>query len=159
MNQIELLREKPCWGVASGSGNGSMVTLHLGERISRRKPLPPISTLSEIQLYQGEYCLFVKGCAWRIRDQERVIGGWAEPKQTIQKLTDIFVGCTLTNVECINDALDLRVQFANRYILDLFCDRTSDEDELDNYSLRTPRAWYTIGPKSRLQKEPTNIGG
>jgi hypothetical protein len=158
LGQIRSLVGKCCWAVVAGQGNGSMVTLHLGGRVPRKKRLPGTHDPEGVQSYQGEYCLFVQGCAWRIQDGEQIIGGWAEPEQSIQHQVEKLVGCTITGVECLNNALDLRIQFASRYVLQLFCDRTLAEDELDNYALRTPHGWFSVGCRSRLTVEQTNVG-
>src|ERR1700760_3860825 len=55
-----------CWGVIAGSGSGSRVTLHLGKRIKRERPLMNPRLPELVRSHTGEYGLFIENCAWRL---------------------------------------------------------------------------------------------
>lgn len=145
-----------CWAVIAGKGNGSMMTLDFGRRVPVYPPLRNERLSNELRQFQGEYCVFVEGCAWRLEGKKRVICGWGEKEIVIEKKVQRLVGCKLTNVEFSNWALDLNLSFDDRYLLRLFCDQTAGT--LDNYSIRFPSGWYSVRPQSKLAREATETG-
>jgi hypothetical protein len=133
-----------------------MITLHFGGHVPRKRQLQGPDDQELIRSFQGEFCLFVKGCAWRIQDNEKIIGGWAEPEQCIQTETARLVGSIVTQVRCVDESWDLLIEFSGRFVLQLFCDRTL-VGEIDNYSLRTPDGWFTVGARSELTHSQTKV--
>jgi hypothetical protein len=64
----------------------------------------------------------------------------------------------VTDVETFEPSFDLKLTFGGDHMLELFCDQTSAGHALENYSLRLPSGWFTIGPDSALSHESTGVG-
>lgn len=135
-----------CWGVVAGVGNGSMATLHIGQRINRDPPLDNPNLSDELRRFRGEFCLFVKGCAWRLEDKSRIICASTEPEHQIGlNLGNALSGTSISEAKLCNWAGDLNVMFSNDCVLRLFCDQTGEEG-IDNYAVRFPSGWIKVGP-------------
>jgi len=154
--QVGQLVGRPCWAVVGGPGNGSTLTIHLGERIPRKRSLSSGNAPSDIHLFQGQYCIFIEGCAWRMQDGESIIGGWSESEEEIGKVAQKLVGSIITKVTSQTNAFDLLIEFSNRYRLDLFCDRTL-LDDLSNYSIRFPEGWFVVNPRGIVKFEASTV--
>jgi hypothetical protein len=145
-NELSTLVGLPCWGVVAGVGNGSMATLHVGQRIARQPPLKNPNLPEELRMFNGEFCIFVKGCAWRLENGSRIVCGSTNPEAEIGlKLTPGLTGALITEAQLCNWAGDLNVTFSNQYVLRLFCDQTG-EQAIDNYAVRFPSGWIKVGP-------------
>jgi hypothetical protein len=142
-----------CWGAIAGEGTGSMITLDFGERIPITPPLRNETLSNELRHFQGQYCIFVEGCSWRLEEEKRIICSWGDAPNTIGREVERLVGCQLTKAELPYWTLDLRLSFDDKYVLYLFCDQTTGA--LDNYSIRFPFGWYSVRPQSKLSREST----
>jgi hypothetical protein len=153
-NELKTLVGLRCWGIVGGRGNGSMVTFHLGTKLARHPPLKNRHLPKTLQRFQGEYCLFVKGCAWRLETNSRIVCASTDPEPTIGlELTRRLTGATITKT-CISTwAGDASVTFNDEYLLSLFCDQT-EENGIDNYAVRFPSGWIKVGPNSVQSTAP-----
>lgn len=155
--EVKRLVGLECWGVVAGVGNGSMATFHLGSQIERRSYLRNPKLSESLRNYQGQYCLFIEGCSWRLSNQNSVICTWRDPEEVIGRQTGRMSGCHVTAARVQSESYDLSVVFDKRYFLELFCDQTRSND-MDNYSLRSPRGWLSVSPGSRLRGGSTRVG-
>jgi hypothetical protein len=140
-----------CWGAIAGKGTGSMVTLDYGRKIPIVPPLRNDRLSKVLREYHGEYCIFIEGCAWRLESKRTILCGWGDDADKIGECVQCLVGCRLSAASVTNWALDLNLSFSNDYVLRLFCDQTAGT--LDNYSLRSPSGWYSVGPNSKISQE------
>lgn len=140
-----------CWGVVAGAGTGSMITFDFGRHIRIDPPLRNQRISSELRNFHGEYSIFVEGCAWRLEKAEVIVCGSRDDEELIGiELENSLVGAKLMSAKLCNRALDLNLSFHTGYLLRLFCDQTSAPEGLNNYSVRSPLGWITVGPKSEL---------
>lgn len=154
-SQLKGLR---CWGLVAGVGNGSMMTIHLGDKIKRDPPLQNQHLPEDLRRFQGEFCVFVQGCAWRLRAKDKLVCSWGDTPIRIGQKTRSLVRKSVTAVETFEPSFDLKLTFGSDHLLELFCDQSSAGDALENYSLRLPTGWFTIGPDSALSRESTEVG-
>lgn len=152
--ELSKLIDLDCWGIIAGAGTGSMITLDFGEHIRFDPPLRNQRISSELRNFHGEYSIFVEGCAWRLEKEEVIVCGSRDDEEFLGvELERSLVGSKLTSAKLSNWAFDLDLSFHGGYVLRLFCDQTSTSDGLNNYSVRSPSGWITVGPKSKLVME------
>jgi hypothetical protein len=137
-----------CLGVIAGTGSGSMMTVELGKPVKRGGPVKNEYLSDLLRNYRGEYCVFAQGCAWRLDRKQKVVCGWHEEEAVIRRSMSALAGRRLVAIEICNPALDLNLFFSGGYVLRLFCDQTMSES--DNYAIRFPDCWYSVGPRSEL---------
>lgn len=148
---LSKMTDLACWGVIAGADTGSMITFDFGEHIRIDPPLRNQRISSELRNFHGEYSIFVEGCAWRLEKAEVIVCGSRDNEELIgTELEHSLVGAKLINAKLCNWALDLDLSFYGGYLLRLFCDQTSVPGGLNNYSVRSPVGWITVGPKSKL---------
>ncbi|MDR4509009.1 MAG: hypothetical protein MRJ65_12380 [Candidatus Brocadiaceae bacterium] len=157
-NEIGKLIGKNCWGVVAGQGNGSMVTLHIGEKVKRSQPLRNEKLSQDLRVFQGEFCVFIKGCSWRFEHTKCIKCSWRQEENVlVQALKPFNEGLRILKITAKDVFLDLAIEFENQYSLFLFCDQMPIDQGIDNYSIRTPSGWFTVGPKNVLSFEATKL--
>ena len=142
---IRLKEGKGCWSVAAGSGTGSMATLNFGERIKRCRPIKNPMISVDSQNFEGEYCLYLENCDWRLQTSAKVIASSASSNHEGGVMVTAFnqiVGRKVIDIALDITSFDIIIEFENGIRLTTFCLGASDE-ELDNYTFFTPRAIYT----------------
>jgi len=156
----ELVRNLPlliglrCWGIVAGVGNGSMATLHLGARVARRPALANQYLSDELRQYRGEYCLFVKGCAWNLNVGPRIICSSTDPEPKIgTELTRQLTGATITKSNVEESTANLQVEFGEHGVLSLLCHQPR-RDGVDNYAVRFPFGWIKVDQSNVIQTAP-----
>ncbi len=65
MPPVQNLVGNVLWGAAAGNGTGSLVTLHFGAKLRRRRSLDNPNISEILRTHEGEFVLFVK-CGWQI---------------------------------------------------------------------------------------------
>lgn len=133
-----------CWGFAAGRGTGSMVTLYFGGKRLRNRPIHNLSLSEDVRKYQGEYCLFLKDCEWRIQTSDEVIASSVSSNEkggAMLSALDRLVGEYVVSAEVNRPCFDLRIGFGNGINLIVFCLGGSDE-ELDNYTFFSGHGYY-----------------
>ena len=141
-----------CWGVTAGTGAGSHVSIDLGGKILRLKPLknPIVSDL--VRDYVSEFSVFVENCDWRLESSERVLCSSKNDNREGQEMLvglGNLLGCVTERLESNCPGHDLNIYFSKSIVLRLFCDSCSEE-EGDNYSLFAGTLVTTIGPWGKL---------
>jgi hypothetical protein len=157
---IQLISELPnliglrCWGVVAGLGNGSMVTFHLGGRIARNPALANYHLSDELREYRGEYCIFVKGCAWNLNVGSRTVCRSTDPERKIgAELTGRLTGATITRSAAEESTANLDVEFGEHGFLHLSCQQAS-ENGIDNYAIRFPFGWIKVDRNKLVRRAP-----
>lgn len=144
-----------CWGFAAGAGTGSVVSLDIGGKVLRKKPLKNPHISSKQRKYTSEFGLFIR-CIWRIESKTQVIcGAWddnAKGGDMIEGLQRL-VGQAISSIKVSKPALDLAVNFNSGLVLRIFCDQTNQAEMEDNYSVFLPDAIYVVSNRSQLRRE------
>jgi hypothetical protein len=146
----------PCWNLQAGA-IGSLMSLHIGEKIPLNKPLPyPNTQLSpDEHKYRGEYVLYVEDCPWRLDGTDAVIASWTDsgaPDSPLITGTRQLIGQRIEGLDLIRPGLDLILYFSNGLTLRVFPDQ-SDPDEGDNYSLSLADRTYIVAARSTVYVE------
>lgn len=153
-NVVSKLRDKKCWSIVAGSGTGSIITMNFGEKVPLKRWLGNETLDPETRRFEGEYALYIE-CAWRIRSSEGVICSWTSDNSPGGEMLfglGRLEGTTVTAVDLRDGSYDLRLEFNDGLILDVFCDQLDPEEGIDNYSFFTREAVLTVGPGSRLHR-------
>lgn len=153
---LQALVGQPCWNVQGGA-IGSLVSLHIGEKVALDKPLPYPNTglTPDEHKYRGQYVLYIEDCPWRLDAPDRVLTAWTDdnsPRGAMVKHLRELIGTTITHVEITRPGLDLTMTFDNGNTLRIFPDQ-SDPEEGDNYALSVPERTYVVGARSTVQVE------
>ena len=155
---LEQLVGKECWSVVAGEGTGSMVSLDFGRK-QRRKTAVRNRHLTRTQReFEGEFDLFIQGCAWRLEEPRKVICSSMSDNANdgpmvagLERLDEQKV----LRVVIDYPGYDLALTFEGaegELTLRLFCDQADREGEADNYSFFSPKMAWAVGPGSVLRK-------
>ncbi|GAB4509584.1 MAG: hypothetical protein OHK0046_04860 [Anaerolineae bacterium] len=150
---VQQLKGQPCWNIQAGAV-GSLINLHLGDKIALEKPLPfPNPSLSpEAHKFRGQYILYIEDCPWRLDGPERVLASWTDdngPRGPIVTQLRALIGQQVEMVSLSRPGLDLVLTFTGGYTLRIFPDQ-SDPDAGDNYALALIDRTYIVGARSQL---------
>jgi hypothetical protein len=133
------LNGKECWGMAAGSGTGSVIELFIGKKIPLKEPVDNLNLSDDVRNNDAEFSLFIQ-CVWRLDSTKKVIcGAWDDNscKGKMLKGLKLLVNPKILCVNVSEPAFDLGIEFSNGLSLKVFCDQTNEKDKLDNYSLIT----------------------
>jgi len=152
---IKHLIGKKCWAVSGGKGTGSMFKVALGKKVKREFPLKKFPLKNKhlskhLRYFDGEFRLFVQCCAWRLQKKNKVICSSTETQETIGFEIKKLVGHRISQINLLNSALDLSVEFDKMYTLTLFCDQTYEPKPLTNYTVFCPEGSYSVEARSKL---------
>ena len=126
-----------------------MISLMFGEKIPNLKPIENEHLSKDVQNFESEFSLFIE-CVWRVDSNKKVIfGAWTEHEIVRREINQI-IGQTVKSFDLLEPAFDLKFIFAKYLQISIFCDKTNDVDNNDNYSFFTPENIYTVGHKSIL---------
>ncbi len=64
----------------------------------------------------------------------------------------------ITGSELLNWTGDCGIEFESRYTLRLFCDQQGGNEPMDNYSIRIPGKWITVGYGGSVVLDDSEIG-
>jgi hypothetical protein len=157
LRALSALIGEECWGVVGGEGTGSVISLNIGARTIRSKPLnnPHLSDL--VRRYNSAYTLMLY-CPWRIDSLSKVVSGShmsnANDGPMVRGYASIC-GQTIQAVTCSGPAFDLRLDFENRHSLVVHCS-SIDEHEGNCYTFGTPTGWFAVEPDGQLTLEASD---
>ncbi len=144
-----------CWSVVAGELTGSMASLDFGKRVPRPQPLRNRHLTRAQWQFEGEFDLFVEGCAWRLQSERNVLCSSMSDNANdgpmvrgLEELTDRRVETVALDFP----GYDLRLGFEDGLELLLFCDQADPEGEADNYSFFTPQMAWSVGAGCVLRK-------
>jgi hypothetical protein len=156
LTATEMLVGKRCWGIVAGANTGSVLDLHLGQKLLRQHQVRNPTLPEDLRQNRGELSLFIQ-CAWRLEDKERVICGWGEDFShggPLGKGIQLIVDQPIERVSIRRPSFDLTLYFANSLMLQVFCDQTElSEEHGMNYALLAPGYSYTVATRSQLVRE------
>lgn len=152
---LHRLLHQECWGIGAGEGTGSVLNLHIGEKLLRQTPVANPYLANDLQKYEGEMGLFIE-CAWRVDSDVEVMCGSGESNinhglmiEGLGKIT----GHKIEHFDLLLPAYDLILHFSNSLTLRVFCDQTELTGENDNYSIFFPEVIYVVGSRSEVRRE------
>ncbi len=131
-------------------GHGSFLTMEFGKDLEyERKVRGKIEKEK-----RGEWYFWIYMSAWRIDDNFKPIAGCEDSRKTITKALKKIENEKLMNVEILNPAYDMKIEFDNSIIINLFSIYTEDEGDSENWMLFTPeKKVLSIGPGGKLRYE------
>jgi hypothetical protein len=152
----EILVDKTCWGIVAGANTGSVLDLHLGQKLLRRSPVRNPTLSEDLRQNRGELAIFIQ-CAWRLEDKEQVICGWGDDFSDggpLRKGIQLILNQAVEHVSIRRPSFDLTLCFTNSLMLQIFCDQTElSEEHGMNYVLFAPGYSYTVATRSQLVRE------
>ena len=146
-----------CWGVVGGEGTGSIISLKIGARTPRSKPVDNQHLSELVRQYNSAYTFMIY-CPWRIDSVAKVVSGSHMSNNNDGPMVSGFAsicGQKVIAVTCSAPAFDVRLDFENQHTLVIHCSGIGmDEDEC--YAFGTPKGWFTVGLDGNLTLEPNN---
>lgn len=161
MTEVRSILEKELEGLVGLAIFSAVVTedaclvLDLGARRRRAEPLRNPALSEEQRLYEGTTQLLIR-CAWRLDSTSDVIVGFDDElvgRTPWVPALQSLIGVPIARVDVNPPALDLTLTFPSGLTLQIFCDRT-DEEDCENYSFATENHCYLVGPGHRIEDEP-----
>ncbi len=140
INHLDFLVGKMCWGFLAGPPTGSIIHLHLGEKLKRERIIPNDKLKFGLDQYIGEYHVTIY-CDWRLQKGNVPITGSCEPNNPDGPLVSglhSIIGRKITSARFIDVCGDIQLQFGD-IILNVFCNYTGNED--DEYCFQDESNW------------------
>ena len=152
---VHWLIGRRCWGVAAGAKTGSMFSLHLGEKVRRKRPLDNPALLDPLRTHEGEVILFVE-CRWSLTYKKKRLCTSASNNHADGEMVvglRRLVGARVTNLTLSIPSNDLALHLTKDLTLSISA-RLGRTGGSDNYSLATPLGDYIVGPDLHVRFEP-----
>lgn len=127
------LEGQPCWYVASGGAAGSSFSLAIGGKERRDSPLKNKAHSKVFRNNSPQFALLV-WCSWRVSKDGKVVvtSDDCANKDGSAALVRRLKGKKLLRIDCRDSFGDLRIDFADGYRLDIFCDHGRIAPTLDD---------------------------
>ncbi len=128
-------------------GHGSFITMEFGKELEFE-----ITIRGKVEREtRGEWYFWIQMCSWRIDENFNPIAGCEDSRETIEKALKKIENKKLANIEILNNAFDMKVEFENSIIINLFSIYTEEEDDGENWMLFTPeRKVLAVGPGQQI---------
>ena len=155
LNDLRRLQGLQCWGITAGEGTGSRISLDLGEKLERAKPLRNLHLSEAVRKFTGEFRLFVQDCAWRF-DADKIICSSKTPNANDGPMVlglHTLIDQRVVNAVTTPSGYDLVVEFSTGAKLRLFCDCFDDVSDGNNYSFHTPDRVFVVKAGGILTSE------
>jgi len=155
LNELRKLQGSECWGVVAGEGAGSHVTLDLGLKIERARPLRNPKLPEALRHFKGEFGVFIRNCAWRL-DADKIVCSWKTPNDNEGAMVcglQSLVGQRVVAATATLPAYDLVIEFSGASKLHLFCDCFDSDRDGDNYSFHSANQVFVVGAGGVLTLE------
>lgn len=159
LNELQNLKGLECWRVIAGEGTGSRITLSIGRKIERTRPLRNPQLPSDLRQFDSEFVIFVQDCAWRL-NADKVICTSKTPNNNDGPMVaglHSLVGQQIVAVTASAPSYDLVVEFSDSSKLHLFCDCFDSERDGDNYSFHSLHRVFAVGASGALALESRRI--
>jgi hypothetical protein len=158
LRALSALVGEECWGIVGGEGAGSVISLDIGARTLRAKPINNLHLSDLVRRYQGAYALMLH-CPWRIDSESNVVSGSHMSNANDGPMVRGYarlLGQKIKTVTCSGPAFDLQLDFENGHSLRIHCSAIgNDEDEC--YALGTPYGWFAVGLDGHLSLETPGV--
>jgi hypothetical protein len=131
------------WRFGAGGAAGSMITLHAGNSIPYTHSLLKGSV-------KGETLLFIRGAAWRIDTDKKVICSSEDSNaknKPMQNGLKLLMNRFIKKIIISEPSLDFAIEFQGKLFLKVFCNQTND---MQNYSLTLKDQIYVVQAKSNI---------
>jgi hypothetical protein len=154
LRDLSVLVGEECWGVVGGGGTGSVISLAIGARTLRRKPVNNPHLSDFVRRYDSAYSLML-WCAWRIDSKSDVVSGSHMSNSNDGPMVlgnKSICGQRIKAVNCSGPAFDLRLDFENQHSLVIHCGAIGKDYE-ECYTFGTPRGHYSVGLDGELTFE------
>ena len=155
LNELQNLKGLECWRVTAGEGTGSRITLSMGRKIERTRPLKNPQLPSDLRQFDSEFVIFVQDCAWRL-NADKVICTSKTPNNNDGPMVaglHSLVGQRIVAVTASPPAYDLMIEFSGASKLHLFCDCFDQERDGYNYSFHSANQVFSVGAGGVLTLE------
>jgi len=157
MNKFEVLEQnlndlvgQKCWSVLISSGLDNSVTISMGDKIIRSKPLDAPNLTGDQKHFIGNYELVIADCTWRLDSPNSIVTSWSDEDDAKREAMKYLVGESITAWDITWPGLDLTLHFEHTLSLRLFCDQTDPTDSGENYALLVPDYLFNVGVRSEL---------
>ncbi|NGZ87199.1 hypothetical protein [Duganella aceris] len=154
LQEISNLDGEECWGVTGGSGTGSVISLDIGKKTARAKPVRNAHLTELVRCYESAYSLLLY-CPWRMESKSKVLSGSHMSNENDGPMVrglEFIRGKKIETVTCARPAFDLRIEFEGELSLVIHCSLIGmDADEC--YVFKGKLGWYSVGFDGRLSLE------
>lgn len=150
---LEGLVGLPCWSVVAGPGTGSVVSMKLGARIPRDRPLTNPYLTADERAFSSEHGLFVNS-DWRLDNGFDVLCSSQSSNEAGGPMVSglaALIGRSVTEFELRAPVHDLTVWFGDDRRFSIFCDLTPDASE--DYVVFVPGGSVSAGPVGVIDRE------
>ena len=154
LNELQNLVGLECWGITGGEGTGSIITIDVGEKILRGKPLQNSHLSPLVKKYNSSFG-FMLHSPWRIYSKEVTISGSHMTNERNGKMItglDSLLKKTITKVECTKPAFDLTIEFSSNIKLVVYC-ANIDMPYTECYTFHSPKGWFEVVYDGKLSFE------
>lgn len=129
-------------------GHGSFLTMEFGKDLKYE-----VKVQGKIEKEKrGEWYFWIYMSAWRIDDHFKPIAGCEDSRSRIINALKKIETQKLINIEILNPAYDMKIEFENSIIINLFSIYTEDENDSENWLLFTPeKKVLSTGPGNKLK--------
>ena len=146
-----------CWSVIAGKGTGSHVSMKVGAKIPRERPLKNPTLTEDERNFEGEFELFVTEASWRVEDAESVLCTDTD-ENTGKRYAHLkgLAGRKVTSASVVFPSFDLLLEFEGGLRFCVFSTFANDSEEYsdyDNYIFFTQEATYSVDGRSEVSKE------
>jgi hypothetical protein len=144
-----------CWHVSVGGGC-TMPTfqLALGEKVRRARPLMNRHQPEEYRQFEGEFGVLV-WCPWRMDSPQGPVTSWYDTEEHICEHLRRLVGAKVRAASVSGPGRDLRITFANRLTMCVFCDKIAGDPTWDgNWEMWGHGQQLVIAAGSRVEITP-----
>ena len=115
-------------------GHGSFITMEFGKELECE-----ITIRGKVEREtRGEWYFWIQMCSWRIDEKLFPIAGCEDSRETIEKALKKIENKKLINIEILNAAYDMKIEFENEIIMNLFSIYTEKDSSSENWILFTP---------------------
>ncbi len=151
---LESMIGKECWAITGGEGTGSVISLNIGGRYPRDRPLrnPHVSEL--VRHFTAEYNLIIYS-PWRVESSDAVLCGSHHSNDIdgpYQATFEQVISHKLIDIQCASPSLDLKLLFERDISLSVFCALIGMDDD-ECYVFDSSSCWYSIGFDGKISKD------
>lgn len=148
------MRGEVCWSLVAGPGSGSMISMSLGRRIKRDRPIrnPYLSRIQ--QEYEGEFKVFIQQAAWKLKYQGNVLCTSNDSNEfggPMLRGLKRLIGKRVHSVYFMRRTGDFKIIFEKQLSLVVRCVRLYDNATC--YTLFSPEQSVGIGEDKRVNVE------
>lgn len=148
------MRGEVCWSLVAGPGTGSMISMSLGRKIKRDRPIRN-SYLSRIQQeYDGEYGVFIQQAAWKLKYQGNVLCTSNDSNEfggPMLRGLKRLIGKRVHSVYFMKSTGGFKIIFEKQLSLVVRCDRLYDDAMC--YSLFGPEHIIAVSEDKKVNIE------